>query len=424
MIKSTEDFGKYIEKLVETSPKKARDRLLLGYNLFGKKLKYFPNKNLPQSKRKAAVYVNNVVQRALKNPYEVVLVNIFMPCEILEAMDVVPMCAELFSSFLNGSYCENIFLEEAEREGISETYCSFHKALLGASYLNLIETPKAIINTSYICDANNLTFKELSSHFEVPNYYLEVPNEQSEDSVLYVADQLREVVKFLEDLTGKKLDEEKLKKTVKRSQDTIDIFKKILVEKENKYLPSDVTSEMYETYFVHNGLGTEMCYDYAKTLLDDFKDADDFDGIKILWLHIVPSWQKPVRELFNFNDKVQIIACDMNFEDFVDLDYNKPYESMAKRLIYSNWNTGELRVKSALEMAKKLNVDGAICFCQWGCKQTMGLSQLFKDSFENDDIPVLVLDGDCVDRRNSSDGQVSTRLNAFIEVLEKKKYGK
>lgn len=424
MIKSTEDFGKYIEKLVETSPKKARDRLLLGYKLFGKKLKYFPEKKLPKSKREAAVYVNSVVQKFFEEPQNAVLVNIFMPCEMLEAMDIVPMCAELLSSFLNGTHCETIFLEEAEREGISETYCSFHKALLGTAYMNLLSPPMAILNTSFVCDANNLTFKELSSTLKVPNYYVEVPNDKSEESVLYVADQLREVTRFLEDLTGKKLDEEKLKEALKRSQDTIDIFKKILVEKENKYLPSDVTSEMYETYLVHNGLGTQMCYDYAKSLLEDFKDAKDFNGIKILWLHIVPSWQKPVRELFNFNDKIQIIACDMNFEDFVDLDYNKPYESMAKRLIYSNWNTGGSRVKSALEMAKKLNVDGAVCFCQWGCKQTMGLSELFKDDFEKSGIPVLVMDGDCVDRRNSSDGQVSTRLNAFIEVLEKKKYGK
>lgn len=424
MIKSAKDFGKYIENTVKISPKKARDRLILGYKLFGAKLKYFPNKMLPLSKQKSAVYLNKLVTEAILNPQNVALVNIFMPCEILEAMDIVPMCAELFSGFINGTYCEKVFIEEAEKEGIADTFCSFHKTLLGTAYMSLLSQPKAIVNTSFVCDANNLTFKELSSYFDAPHYYVEVPNDKSKESVEYVADQLREVTYFLEEATEKKLDEDKLKEAVKRSHDTINIFKKILAEKSTKYLPSDVTSEMYETYLVHNGLGTEMCLDYAKTLLEDFKGAKKFDGIKILWLHVVPNWQDPIRKLFNFNEKCQIITCDMNFDNFVDFDTEKPYESMAKRLIYSNWNSGESRVISALNAAKKLNVDGAVCFCQWGCKQTMGLSDIFKEKFESEDVPVLVLDGDCVDRRNSSDGQVSTRLNAFVEMLERRKYGK
>ena len=34
------------------------------------------------------------------------------------------------------------------------------------------------------------------------------------------------------------------------------------------------------------------------------------------------------------------------------------------------------------------------------------------------DIPMLILDGDGIDRRNSHDGQIRTRLEAFLEMLE------
>ena len=33
-------------------------------------------------------------------------------------------------------------------------------------------------------------------------------------------------------------------------------------------------------------------------------------------------------------------------------------------------------------------------------------------------IPMLILDGDGIDRRNSHDGQIRTRLEAFLEMLE------
>lgn len=420
LIKSIEDFGRYIEDIAETNPNKARRMLLLGYRAYGFKLKYFPDKRLPHAKQKSAVYLNHTIRKALTEPDNVVLVNIFMPCEVLEAMDIVPMCAELFSGFINGTYSERVFLEEAEKEGISDTYCSFHKTVLGASYLKVLEQPKAIINTSFVCDANNLTFRELARVFDAPHYYVEVPSEMSEESVEYVAGELREATKLLEDTTGKKLDEEKLKKVMERSKENEKLFKKILHEKRTKYLPTDVTSELYETYLMHNALGSEMTMDYAKTFLNDFKTAKKFSGIKILWMHIIPNWQKPVTDIFNFNDKCQIITCDMNFDSLIDIDVDKPYESMATRLVYNNWNSGERRVKKALEMAKELNVDGAVCFCQWGCKQTMGISGIFKETFEENSIPMLVLDGDCVDRRNAFDGQVSTRLNAFVEMLEKK----
>ena len=36
-------------------------------------------------------------------------------------------------------------------------------------------------------------------------------------------------------------------------------------------------------------------------------------------------------------------------------------------------------------------------------------------------IPMLILDGDGIDRRNSHDGQIKTRLEAFLEILDKER---
>ena len=33
-------------------------------------------------------------------------------------------------------------------------------------------------------------------------------------------------------------------------------------------------------------------------------------------------------------------------------------------------------------------------------------------------IPMLILDGDGIDKRNSHDGQIKTRLEAFLELIE------
>ena len=47
----------------------------------------------------------------------------------------------------------------------------------------------------------------------------------------------------------------------------------------------------------------------------------------------------------------------------------------------------------------------------------MGASQLAKRELEAAGIPVLVLDGDGCHRANNAEGQASTRMGAFLEML-------
>ena len=180
---------------------------------------------------------------------------------------------------------------------------------------------------------------------------------------------------------------------------------------------------MYEIYLSHNGLGSPAAERYADMLLHDLRAAPPSRGIRLLWLHTIPIWQTPVKELFDLNDRCQIITCDMCTESLTDMDPDLPYESMARRLVYSPWNGGQKRVEAALALADELDVDGVICFCHWGCKQTMGLSALFKSELEKAGFPTLILNGDGCDRRNASDGQTATRLNAFLEMLEGHSHG-
>ena len=60
--------------------------------------------------------------------------------------------------------------------------------------------------------------------------------------------------------------------------------------------------------------------------------------------------------------------------------------------------------------------DGIINFCHWGCKQAFGGSGILKAA-DIGGVPFLNLDGDGIDARNSHDGQLKTRLEAFLEIV-------
>lgn len=418
-----EKFGQFICRETPKHPVLCRKLLLEGFRAFGCKLRRMPDPRLPSSRQFLAALVNRSVTGMLAKPEQAALVSVFQPCELLHAMDINPMCAEIYSAFINGARAEKVFIDAAEAAGIPETYCSYHKVLMGCTYTGVLPSPGFIVNTSLICDANNLTFRALADFFSVPQFYVDVPPHRGRESLQYVADQMRNLAGFLETQTGKKLDPGRLRQALVYTRLTIENFRSIIREKRTHSLPGDVTSEMYEIYTTHIALGTEAAEKYSRMLLSDFKTAPKSHGLRLLWLHTIPQWQPPIREKFNFSDRCQILSCDMNFENLVDINPDKPYESMANRLVSSSWNGGgKNRVAAAQTMARTLDVDGVICFCHWGCKQTMGLSGEFKRVLEADGFPTLILNGDGCDRSNSSNGQIATRLNAFLEMLEGQKH--
>ena len=82
------------------------------------------------------------------------------------------------------------------------------------------------------------------------------------------------------------------------------------------------------------------------------------------------------------------------------------------------------KLSEAERLAKITNADGGILFAHWGCKGTIGASGLIKSSLEAAGLPTMILDGDGCNPANTSDGQVSTRLQAFVEMLEENREGK
>ncbi|MCI2058896.1 MAG: 2-hydroxyacyl-CoA dehydratase family protein [Oscillibacter sp.] len=419
MADQIEKFGKLIDTAAAGHPAACRQLLLAGYRAFGVKLRFRPDPRLPASRQYLALLLNRAVVDTLSHPESTVLTSVFLPCELLHAMDLRPMCAELYSAFLNGAHAERAFAEAAEAAGIAETYCSYHKILLGSAYTGVLPRPACVANTSLVCDANNLTFRALSQWYGVPQYYVDVPPRRGEESLAYVTEQLRELAAFLEKQTGRRLDPDRLSGALTHTRQTVENFRSALAEKAVHSLPGDITSEMYEIYASHIALGTEAAERYSRMLLDDLRAAPAARGLRLLWLHTIPNWQQPVREALNFSPRAQILSCDINFEGLVDIDPDKPYESMARRLVASSWNGGgENRIAAARAAARALHADGVVCFCHWGCKQTMGLSARFREELEADGFPTLILNGDGCDRNNSSDGQVSTRLRAFLELLE------
>jgi len=412
-------YGELVDRLIENHPTAARRMLLTGYYAKRVQLQKFPLKGLSAARNDLAVTSMNAVIAPLRYPDRSALVSIFTPCELLQVYGIHPMLAEAMSSYITGTKAESGFIGYAQEKGLPETFCSYHKVLLGAILSDVIPKPRFILNTSLVCDANCLTFRKAAEYWHIPQFFIDVPYDDTEDNVAYVETQLRDFASWLEEETGIPLDEQKLKERVAAGGRSMAALARCQELKKDRYLSNDLTDEMYEVFANHVLLGTPEVERFAIQLEKDLKAAEPTKGIRILWMHTIPYYQEDLREMLNFSGRCQIIACDMNYDEYHEADPERPFTSMARRLVKDAFNgPAENRIARSLEMCRRLDIDGVVYFCHWGCKQTLSSAQNVRHAMEEAGYPTLILDGDGCDAGNTSNGQIRTRMEAFIEMLE------
>lgn len=420
-------FGQIVGNNIEKHPKRAQNLLKFGfafaYAYCSLQMKYFPDRYLLPHQIYSSLVCNRLIRYPLSNPETAAVVNLFFPCELLHATGIKPEFAEGFAGYLNGACCERFFIDYIENAGMPKTLCSYHKALLGAAFSEVLPKPKFVMFTTMVCDANIITFRALADFWKIPLFTVDIPSNNDEDAIKYVEEQLKQAVSFIEENTNQKFDYEKLTEVIRRENRSMKLYKEYLKELSAKYIPNNLTSEMYKLFFTHSFNGTAEAERYFEILLDDAKKMKESnDRIRILWCHTVPFWQQSIREIFNNSNKYQLLCSDLNFDGIIELDESKPLRSLAVKLLNNHLKgSADRRAGKILQMAKYLNADGVVYFNHWGCKKTLGGAGITKKMLEESGIPVLVLDGDGCDRENINDGQMKTRLQAFLEILEEKK---
>ena len=316
-------------------------------------------------------------------------------------------------------HLEDYFIDCAQNAGLAPTLCSYHKTFVGAIDSGAVPVPEYAVTTSLSCDGNLNTFRYLEKKKGVPFTFLDVPYRDDEASVEYLAEQLKEFAVELERRFGKTFDEEKLRQAIRIENETRRELMRFFKLQSERYYPGELISHLYMMMGMHLLIGTQEFLDLIRFMIKDIENYPKFDGKKILWIHLLPFYQETLQGYFNSNRKYQIIASDIIIDSLEEMDETKPFHALAKKIIRNLYN-GSYSHKADMvaHLADTLHPDAVIQFCHWGCKQSSGGSILLKEKLQEMDIPMLILDGDGIDRRNSHDGQIKTRLEAFLEMLE------
>ncbi len=357
--------------------------------------------------------------------------SLFVPSEIIFAMGLRPFSVEvaaaLFAKFGRSSQA----LAEADLTAIPTDVCSFHRAALGQASTGIYPPPKLLAGTTTICDSNLKTIQICESITGKKSIILDVPYDLNEDSVKYLAGQLINLTKCLEEISGKKMKKESLTEAIELSNKARERMIEVNQARKDPLSPLEGHNALGFMVPSHLLIGSKYSVDFYTALLEEIRETINLrkkNGekeerkIKILWLELKPYFKADLFDKIESAQNTKIVFEEINHVYWDELNPDNPYESLARKLI-SNHNNGPLekRLEVIKTLAKDYNVDGIIAYSTWGCRRNNAAIPTIKKELNREGYPLLSLDGDCVDDGNYMSGQIATRIEGFLEMLGAKK---
>jgi benzoyl-CoA reductase/2-hydroxyglutaryl-CoA dehydratase subunit BcrC/BadD/HgdB len=265
----------------------------------------------------------------------------------------------------------------------------------------------------------------LARHFEKDLFVLNVPQEMTEANIQYLADQIRDMVAFVEAHSGKSLDEPAMRAAMEKTN----LAREKLVEVYQlaSRVPSPVNGKALNNFGVVAALllGTDAAVKVAETFRQDFerKAAAGESGIeneklRLMWIQNRLQFKNPLVKILEEEYGAAVVIDELNDITWDAIDVAAPYRGLAARAMSIPFNgANSRRVAHLQDLARRYRIHGAINPCHWGCRQGTGSRGIVGQGLKEIGVPVLNLEIDCVDSRNLAQGQIETRIEAFTEIL-------
>lgn len=327
-------------------------------------------------------------------------------------------------------------------------FCPYLKSAWQSLYTNGENEIKAVVFTTSCDGMRRLadTFRRYKS--DIPAYVLNVPRKNDPASINYFRDNLKDFVKFIEDIRGKSIARVELQKSIELANKKRGLLYKLENIYKYQTIPINVS-----TYFKIMKLSMTSKPEIFSDELEKYTANANIYNIIINNTHnIIPDTINTTdttnTTINNFNvalignfineDKLWDIFSDLNlkiafqdlclstryFEDLVEIKPNQDlleaisYRYMNKPSCFRNADLGT-KLNKIEKLVRANNIHGIIFITLKFCDNTLYFFPLLKKSLlEKLKIPSLYLE---IEYQNFSIGQIKTRIQAFLEMLSQKR---
>jgi len=362
-------------------------------------------------------------EQAFMGKGTVVWANLLFPPELIHAVGACAFYPEMASAVAASLGLGPRFLDEAASAGFTRDTCSFHRTALGASLGGFYPAPEMMFSASYPCDSASHTFNYLAEKLGAEHIGLDVPAHPDPVSIDILAREFEEAALRLGERTGKRESQvaEGLREALVRSNRARSLLLDIEELRREKPCPLSGRELPGQLSMITAAFGTEEAVRFFRMLRDQIAERRDTLAVteraRLLWMHLRPYYANGLSDLLEKHG-TRIVCDEFAHCSWEALDPDEPYLSLARK-VAGHFLVGpaDRRARAMAALARDYQVDGAVHFNHWGCRQSCAGAPLVRSHLQAEGIPTLILEGDCVDEREYQEGQMRTRLEGFLESL-------
>ncbi|MFT8929739.1 MAG: 2-hydroxyacyl-CoA dehydratase family protein [Sporolactobacillus sp.] len=359
------------------------------------------------------------------------------PQEIPEALGLTVVYPENHAAAVSAKKSSLPLLEYAEGRGYSNDLCGYAK--LNLAYMDVkqcaaldIPQPDYVLCCNNICSQMVKWYENLAKELNVPIIMFDVPYnvkfEVTPERIDYIKTQIMSVFHQLEELTGKKYDEQHFQEVMRISSASGRAWQR--AEKAMAAMPSPVNGYDFFNYMaiVVCWKGKQETLEALTCLADEleqkvrekqssFKGEEHFrillEGIAC-WPHIGFTYKTLL--------KYGINVVGSNYFTAFEKVYGNLDEMAEAYATMTNCVNLEREVAMRETIIKDNHVDGMLVHLNRSCKMWNGfLYEIVRRIQKDMGIPASFFDGDQADPRAFNEAQYETRVQGLYEVMKARK---
>jgi benzoyl-CoA reductase/2-hydroxyglutaryl-CoA dehydratase subunit BcrC/BadD/HgdB len=362
------------------------------------------------------------------------------PVELFVAHDVIPIYPENHAVANLTAKKGAELCAVTESLGYTSHLCAYARSDLayretGTTVTRGIPKPDILMACNAQCFTLTKWFQVLARRGNLPVFVFDTPEyvmnkKAREEIVKYCVIQLKEMIAWLENITKKKFNYDRLKEVMKYSAQASVLYKKFLDMAQYKPSPISIFDCLIGMAITVYRRGTPECVEYYQTLCDEIMENKVSKGIGVLQNEKYRLYWENLPVWFKFSDHAKLLGSyggviltslyvhAWSFEFDLDKD---PLVTLAENYVsrFSN-STIEDRATMALDLFKRYDMNGMIMFMNRSCKAVSFAVPTLKDILtKKTGIPALVFESDMGDQRFYSETQIRTRIEAYFETLDR-----
>jgi benzoyl-CoA reductase subunit B len=364
--------------------------------------------------------------------------NLGFNSELVWALeDTTPVTIEqlgTLASIVGNSRTTLDFIDRAHAAGVPSDCCSADKIAIGAIHRRLYPPPACTVGINTPCDAQVMGLQVMAELAAAPFFVIDVPYYEDDASIRHVADQLRELIPFLEKHTGRRMDFDRLRRVCELSNAMTEAIWEWLDWR--KHVPLTQSSKLVAFTLILQILftGTAEGVDIAQALLREARERTERrerffeERVRAVWYQDavwsdIQIYDRFERDL-GLTVPVDIFGYYAN-EGLID---TKTPETMlyglARKLVCCQPMSRQFRgnmdmyIRDFRHLVEAWGADCCIFAGHIACKHAWGGIGLFKEACRKADVPLLIFEFDMFDPRITPYEDLFFEVERFVNEIE------